>query len=360
MPITLRQIAEKAGCSRALVSFALNGGQNVSAESRARILAIATELGWAPNAALARHMALTRATTLASVSNNLAVLLDKRPEELALEYPPRMFLAGACARGKQLGCTVDVFNLARERMTAQRLRTVLHARGIEGLVFIITVGRLLARPFLDLGLEFAASAVGVRDDEPGFHTSITDFHANGVTALHALRTAGYERPVAVLPRGVDRPLGWSFAGGLLAGQLEWYPERPLPVLFTGTTENHIPRPAWARVAQFLVEHKADSVLTTDSAHMAEIIGDHAALRGRASLFSLNWSPGDPSDGGIDQRYDLIGGAAVDLIIGQLHRSETGRPAVQRTIQIPGAWVWKTPEKRRRAGTGQRRGRPATP
>src|SRR5690606_11729956 len=54
--VTISDIAERAGVSIGAVSFALNGRKGVSDETRARILRVADELGWAPSTA-ARSLA---------------------------------------------------------------------------------------------------------------------------------------------------------------------------------------------------------------------------------------------------------------------------------------------------------------
>jgi len=48
---TIADIAQRAGVTKAAVSFALNGQPGVSAATRERILAIAQEVGFQPNSA---------------------------------------------------------------------------------------------------------------------------------------------------------------------------------------------------------------------------------------------------------------------------------------------------------------------
>ena len=48
---TITDIAQRAGVTKAAVSFALNGQPGVSAATRERILAIAEEIGFQPNSA---------------------------------------------------------------------------------------------------------------------------------------------------------------------------------------------------------------------------------------------------------------------------------------------------------------------
>lgn len=57
---TIADIASLAGVSAGAVSYALNGLPGVSEQTRARIIAIADEIGWAPNVA-ARSLTVSRA-----------------------------------------------------------------------------------------------------------------------------------------------------------------------------------------------------------------------------------------------------------------------------------------------------------
>ncbi|MEZ0165336.1 LacI family DNA-binding transcriptional regulator [Kineococcus sp. LSe6-4] len=83
---TIRDIARVAGVSKASVSYALNDLPGVSEQTRARIRATATELGWRPSAA-ARSLSRARAGAV-----GLAVARDVR---LLEEEPYYMrFIAG--------------------------------------------------------------------------------------------------------------------------------------------------------------------------------------------------------------------------------------------------------------------------
>src|SRR6478735_2716248 len=76
--VTIADIAQHAGVSKGAVSYALNGQPGVSADTRARILAIANELGWYPNRA-ARALSASRADACGLVIARPARMLALEP-----------------------------------------------------------------------------------------------------------------------------------------------------------------------------------------------------------------------------------------------------------------------------------------
>ena len=84
--ITIADIAREAGVSTGAVSYALNNRPGVSEATRARILAIASDLGWAPSSA-ARSLSGARTETV-------GLVLARDPGMLGVESFYMQFLAG--------------------------------------------------------------------------------------------------------------------------------------------------------------------------------------------------------------------------------------------------------------------------
>ena len=69
MAVTLKDVAERAGVSRAAVSRTFTEGASVSAKTRAKVEAAATALGYSPNM-LARSLTTRKTQLIGLVSNN--------------------------------------------------------------------------------------------------------------------------------------------------------------------------------------------------------------------------------------------------------------------------------------------------
>jgi LacI family transcriptional regulator len=42
--------------------------------------------------------------------------------------------------------------------------------------------------------------------------------------------------------------------------------------------------------------------------------------------------------GMNQKNELVGSSAIDLLVGQLHRNETGTPDFPKCVMIESQWI----------------------
>lgn len=335
--IALKDIAREVGCSRSAVSYALRNSRMISAPLRERIQKTARELGWRPNAELAQRMALVRQTLVDGERPHLAIVVRKGKAELAKEYAPREQLMGALRHAEERGYYADVFNLADQPLKPARLGNIVEARGIQGIVFLGTLNPCLEDDYLALGESYACAVAGMRPMGTRYHAVLNDYHGAGHLGVRRLLAQGYRRIGAVLPRGVEEPLDFAYTGGLVSAFRQNATGEGLPVLLTGTAETRIlDSEAW-EVRNWFKQNEPDAILTTDPSNLSRILGDLEPSVRAPRIFSLDYTESQVCCGGVDLQQYHVGASAVDMVVSQLHRGESGVPDLRRTIQVEPRW-----------------------
>ncbi len=170
-PITIRDIAERSGVSTGAVSYALNGRPGVSEETRARVLRVADELGWAPSSA-ARSLS-------GSKTNTFGLILARDPKTLGSESFYMQFIAGIETElvKHSYGLLLQVVADSDSEIRAYRLWQA--TRRVDG---VIVVDLSLDDPRIDLlSLPDAMPAVVVGD--PSLAGPLTSVWTDDATAI---------------------------------------------------------------------------------------------------------------------------------------------------------------------------------
>lgn len=126
--ITIADIARHAGVSTGAVSYALNDRPGVSEGTRARILEVAAELGWAPSSA-ARSLSGSRTETI-------GLVLARDPSMLGIEPFYMQFLSGVESElaSRSYGLLLQVVpDLDTEVRTYRQWRA---ARRVDGIIVV--------------------------------------------------------------------------------------------------------------------------------------------------------------------------------------------------------------------------------
>ncbi len=214
---TINDVARAAGVSKGAVSFAFNDRSGLAPETRARIIAVAQELGWTPS---------PRARAL-SVSRALAVglVMARPPETLRADPFFPSFIAGVEGALSEHGYALLLQVVPGHEGEELSYRRLSDEGRVDG-VFVTDLHVEDARPALlaELGLpavivgpalpEEFWPAVGV-DDAPGIVAAVEHLVEQGHTRI------GHVGGPQVMVHGRSRREAW--AGALQAGGL---PEGP--------------------------------------------------------------------------------------------------------------------------------------
>ena len=182
--VTHKDVAERAGVSVATVSYVLNHGPRpVSPDTRARVEAAISELGYYPNE-MARALRLQQSSTIGLIIPNI---INPVFAEIAHE------LETACQKE---GFLLLLCNSERKHEREQQLVQLLRAKQVDGVVIIPHCEPLA---LIDPLLQAQIPVVVLEHDLPGVHCIASDEVQGGFVATQQLIELGHRR-IALIRR----------------------------------------------------------------------------------------------------------------------------------------------------------------
>lgn len=326
--ITLSELAKAANVSIAAASFALNKKPGVSAAKRSEILAVAKRIGYEPDATMTKLMAHVATRRARDEHETLAVITRfGRPRVWEVNPSVAAFWTGASARAKELGYHLEEFRYDEPGVTPQRLRGILRARGIQGLLFTMAPTQA-DQMRLDFDFSgFAAAMSGICFNDPAINFVVPDHFHNMLLALEAARERGYRRPMLAMPGGAAQRTLHRMEGAYLYYILQ-HPEMVgLPIY---TSEHY----ETDTLSSMIYEYEPDVVICTME-NLYSYIGERV-LKG-IGWISLAWMPGEKHEAGVDRRLEEQGGFVLDMVVAVIHRGEPGVPTVRKEVLVPGVF-----------------------
>lgn len=329
--ITLGELAKKAGVHRSTVSLALRDHPRISLEMRQGIQALAAKHGYRVNPLVAALMQSRRrgrpaaATTLAYVTNYPTRDGWRPPHHNRPDFFP-----GAFERAVDLGYNLEHMWLGQPGMTPARFSAILATRGVPGVI----VGRLPpGMSSMDLAWErFSAVALGMTLRSPLLH-HVTENHFDTVgQCMRQCHDRGYRRVGFVFAEANDSPrVGERWLGAFLARQRLLFPP-----------ENHVQpcshEPAdEASFHEWMRAERPDAVIAT---HARPVLGwiNRLGLEVPRDVGLIDFEHRAGTDfAGMEYDPARIGSLAVDMLVGMLHRNETGVPEDPHEVLVTGRW-----------------------
>ena len=175
---TIADIAQRAGVTKGSVSFALNGRPGVSATTRARIIAIAEELGWQPSSA-ARALSDGR-------TGAIGLVLDRPARTLGVELFYMQLISGIEAELAAHGVAL-LLQVAEDRAAQMAAyRRLWGERRVDGMFLLnlyvdderVPLLEELGMPVLVVGgPRGLGSLPGVWNDDPAAVRSVVQYLA---------------------------------------------------------------------------------------------------------------------------------------------------------------------------------------
>jgi LacI family transcriptional regulator len=242
---------------------------------------------------------------------------------------------GCERRAERLGYSFDYFWLHDPKLRADSWLRVLRTRAIKGLILVGMMDQNQLPPhLLPVWENFPCVVTGVRTRDPALSFSCVDHHDLVIQAFERALALGYQRPALVVEERIDRLVEWRFTGAMLTAQQALPQARRLPA-FT-----RIDR---ARINPDLFHHWFDRHQPDVLLSLYNIVFPWLKDRGLrvpkdVGVIQLEWRASHAEISGMNQHNETVGEAAVDMVVGQIHRNEAGIPDFPRATLIGASWV----------------------
>lgn len=325
---TIKDIARESGYSVMTVSFALRNHEKVKPSTREKIHKVAEELGYRPDPEIARLMERVRRNPELETTECFGLLnMHERRDDLQRELFSLKVMDGARERLKRHGFDLVEYWLGEKGFDPEAVERDLRERGISVLL-IPPVPPDAPRIRLDWS-QFTVASIEERPMLPHFHRIHPNHYNNMLHLLDKLVGYGFER-IGFLSTpnmlGLDR---YAWFGAFHSYFSYLHPDRVhIPPLPEGS------RPEALR--EWYARWKPDVVIVTAGWLEGTIRATlDLSIPGDLSIVSI--VADFDSLAGIDQKADLIGSAAADLLMAHAYRYEKGIPPFAKTMLIDGEW-----------------------
>lgn len=214
---TLRTLASALGLSRTTVSDALRGSPRVNAETKKRVREAAEAAGYKHNPLTGAVMSQLRRSRGQQFRGVIAAIEIIQPDRdpLAVRFSKEVH-HGIHRRAGELGFKVEDFEVGPEHLRLSRLDSILHARGIQGLVILPAAG---SPDFTELTWSrYTAVYADYLIEHPPLHCVCSDHYRSMVSLLQELHARGYRRPGLFMEIPIDERLQFRWEGAFLAMQ----------------------------------------------------------------------------------------------------------------------------------------------
>jgi len=327
----MSDVARAAKVHQTTVSLALRNDPRLPIATRRRIQEIANGLGYRPNplvSALISGRKRGRTSRRGSVIAFLTAYPSASRWRESVNYASVYAAMERSAEG--LGYRLEEFWLREPGMTASRLKKILLARGIRGIIVCPLPGDAQEIDF-DFS-DFSAVALGFTLKRPQLDHVAIDYSSIMGMAIQRLAKSGHRRIGFATTDNIDERVDHLSLGRFLAEK------HRIPRYFRSPLLSE----QWDKksLLRWMEKEKADAIITAISSDYLLFRKwlEEAGYRIPRDLSLVNVDCRvDSQEAGVVQNLEEEARAAVELVTGRVERARFGLPEEPQTILIKGRW-----------------------
>lgn len=335
--VSLNDIAQRLNVSKMTVSLALRNNPRISEKMRRKVNALADQLGYKPNPEVTRYMSAIRKVAPDDKGMPLAYLTTGKEKGLWRDSPTELhYWEGAASRAELYGYYLEEYWLEEPHMTERRISDILWNRSING-VIIPPFFRMLSQEEKDVSLRLKwnhFSAVSISDmlTKPVLNRVIHDHYTSILTLMDVLIEKGYRRIGLCLTHHMDLTVNRRWQAGYRVYRANHPIDRIEPLI-----EEDLSAPS---IQRWIKRNRLDAVVGAER-RMPQFFKEMGYRMGKDLAYAdLDVDLNDPKQkqvSGIVQNSEMMGKAAVDMVVSAIQRNENGIPDVPLVLQIEGTW-----------------------
>jgi len=330
--VNFKTISKASGYSTATVSLALSGHPRISESTRQKIKKIAKTLGYTPSPAVRALMSEIRRPPMMRSRMDVAFINNwSHPFLTGPEEPLRAFFEGAVRSARQLGYLWNEHASGGNRDKMALLEKTLKHRNVDG-ALIFPTNELGYLPLFK-NLNIPMIAVGLALPDLHVTTVQADHYLNVCTAFKMLFQRGCRRIGFVSDKYTSQSNYFRFSGAYLASLHESGIEPIEPLIVEGGVMREI--------SAYVERMKCDGILVGPNCNLTDIRasgGDYARKVRIATYCGMCRNDLRNRISGIDERWEYIGGIAMDHLAKNIELHTTEKEEGAKLILIPGVWV----------------------
>jgi LacI family transcriptional regulator len=322
--ISMRDLAKEVGVSVSAVSLGLRNSPKVSKEKRDEIHRAADRIGYVKDGRVTELMEHLRSYRKLEQMSTIAVLiLDVRKSDLKLYPRIQAFLAGVEAEAKGNGYGVDVMFLVDLGVSPKRLRNILIARGIKGVVvmpFQTGVGKL------DLDISgFCVSTPGYSIIDPMLNRSCPDYLQMMDELIEQICRLGYKRVGFIMTYGSGGVGHKLYSSSFLYYSAQIDGSLRIPILRRREIQTE-------GVERWMKKYKPDVVISSGKIYrVLEGLGYN--IPDDLGFASLEILEDHKKASGVDHRHELVGSEALKLTFSDINLNNSGIPENPKVVLV---------------------------
>ncbi len=320
----MRDLAKEVGVSVSAVSLALRNSPKVSEKKREEIHRAAERIGYIKDGRVAELMEHMRTFRSRERLSTIAVIIsDIRKSELE-KYPRMVSLtSGVEEEAKKNGYGVDFMYLKDIRVSPKRLRDILVARGIKGIVvmpFQTGVGRFE----MDI-TGFCVSTPGYSILKPTINRACPNFLQMMDELLEQVCRLGYRRVGFIMTYGSGGIGHKLYSSSFLFYSTLIDESLRIPILRRRDV-------GVVGIQKWMDKYKPDVVVSSGMVYrILENLGYR--MPEKLGFASLELSDDHGQASGVDHRYEFVGSEALKLTFSDINLNHSGIPENPKVVLV---------------------------